>query len=113
MFEFSVYSKLESKKEEPESSPIKNHLKSPEKSKPETEVEEGEITSEEEPLDVRRKKERKQRKERKERKSDKRQRIVSLSEHSNTDAVSINGVKEVRLDIGHPQRSTCIHLNMS
>lgn len=44
---------------------------------------------------MRRQKERKQRKERKERKSDKRQRIVSLSEHSNTDAVSINGVKEV------------------
>ncbi|XP_049879061.1 histone-lysine N-methyltransferase SETD1 isoform X2 [Pectinophora gossypiella] len=74
-----------SKAEEPKSSPLKNHVKSPEKSKLDTEMEEGEITSEEEP--VRRKDARK--------KGDKRQRIVSVSEHSNTDAVSVNGVKEI------------------
>lgn len=59
----------------------------------EGDVEEGEISSEEEPLEVRRKKEKKQKK-----KTDKRRRVTSVSDHSFTEsAVSVNGVKEVRL----------------
>ncbi|XP_045454073.1 histone-lysine N-methyltransferase SETD1 [Melitaea cinxia] len=83
-------SKPEPKKEESRSSPSKNHLKSPKTNKAEAEVEEGEITSEEEPLEARRKKDRRQNK-----KQDKRQRISSVSDHSHTEsAVSVNGVKE-------------------
>ncbi|XP_013144812.1 PREDICTED: histone-lysine N-methyltransferase SETD1-like isoform X2 [Papilio polytes] len=80
--------KLDSKAEE--RSPIKNHLKSPEKSK-KADVEEGEITSDEEPLEVRRKKDKKQKK-----KEDKRKRVVSVSdEHSYTEsAIGLNGVKD-------------------
>ncbi|XP_013167765.1 PREDICTED: histone-lysine N-methyltransferase SETD1 isoform X1 [Papilio xuthus] len=81
--------KLDNKAEE-RSSPLKNHLKSPEKSK-KADVEEGEITSDEEPLEVRRKKEKKQKK-----KEDKRQRLVSVSdEHSYTESgIGLNGVKD-------------------
>ncbi|XP_068623377.1 histone-lysine N-methyltransferase SETD1 isoform X2 [Battus philenor] len=73
------------------SSPVNNHLKSPEKSKKSAEVEEGEISSEEEPLDTRRKKDKKQKK-----KDEKRQRVISVSdEHSYTEsAIGVNGVKE-------------------
>ncbi|KAL4718342.1 hypothetical protein ACJJTC_000035, partial [Scirpophaga incertulas] len=71
-------------------SPVKNHVKSPDKreSKP-TEVEEGEISTEDEPID--------QLKECRLKKTDKRQRIISTSDqdHSNNEgAVSVNGVKE-------------------
>ncbi|XP_050353651.1 histone-lysine N-methyltransferase SETD1 isoform X1 [Nymphalis io] len=84
-------SKTEPKEEESRSSPVKNHLKSPKKNKPEAEVEEGEISSEEEPLEARRKKERRPKK-----KQVERQRIPSVSDsHSYTEsAASVNGVKE-------------------
>lgn len=86
-----IFSKPEPKKEESRSSPAKNHLKSPKNNKAEAEVEEGEITSEEEPLEARRKKDRRQKK-----KQDKRQRVSSVSDHSQTEsATSVNGVKEV------------------
>ncbi|XP_045487005.1 histone-lysine N-methyltransferase SETD1 isoform X1 [Pieris rapae] len=81
----------ERKQESPDESrlsPLKNHRKSPEK-KP-AKLEEGEISSEEEPLEARRKKERKQRKTK--RKAEKRRPSVSDS-HTDT-AVSVNGVKE-------------------
>lgn len=89
---FYIHSKLDSKAEE--RSPIKNHLKSPEKSK-KADVEEGEITSDEEPLEVRRKKDKKQKK-----KEDKRKRVVSVSdEHSYTEsAIGLNGVKDVSIN---------------
>lgn len=60
-------------------------------------MEEGEITSEEEPQPARRKKEK-----RKTKKTEKRQRIASISDHSNTETtVSVNGVKEVSLVTSH------------
>lgn len=86
-----IFSKPEPKKEESRSSPANNHLKSPKNNKAEAEVEEGEITSEEEPLEARRKKDRRQKK-----KQDKRQRVSSVSDHSQTEsAPSVNGIKEV------------------
>lgn len=85
------FSLVDSKPEELNTS-VKNHLKSPEKTKKVEDVEEGEITSEEEPLDSRRKKDKKQKK-----KGDKRQRVISVSdEHSYTESANgLNGVKEV------------------
>ncbi|CAH2052091.1 unnamed protein product, partial [Iphiclides podalirius] len=82
---------LPDSKSEDVSNSIKNHLKSPEKSKKAEDVEEGEITSEEEPLDSRRKKDKRQKK-----KGEKRQRVISVSdEHSYTESANgVNGVKE-------------------
>ncbi|CAK1541621.1 unnamed protein product [Leptosia nina] len=68
------------KKEESRLSPIKNHVKSPDKTKPV--LEEGEVSSEEEPLEARRKKERKQRKTK--RKTDKRRRTSVSDSHTDT-----------------------------
>ncbi|XP_041972422.1 histone-lysine N-methyltransferase SETD1 isoform X2 [Aricia agestis] len=79
-------SKPETVSEEPRS-PVKNHLKSPEKRN--DNVEEGEISSEDEHKE-RRKKEKGQKK----RKNEKRQRVLSASDHSYTEAVGVNGVKE-------------------
>lgn len=77
---------------------MRNHLSSPDKNKVDTEVEEGEITSEDEAEKMRRKKEKLR--------SEKRQRIVSISDHSNTEtAVSVNGVKEVNYRSYHTFRS--------
>lgn len=71
--------------------PTTNHVSrlSPDKNK--QDLEDGEISSEEETLEARRKSERETR-----RKSDKRQRVLSSVSESNTEsAVSVNGVKEV------------------
>ncbi|XP_053617378.1 histone-lysine N-methyltransferase SETD1 isoform X2 [Plodia interpunctella] len=76
----------ESKSEESRTSPVKNHLKSPEKREKPEEVEEGEITSDEE--DTRRK-DRRSRK-----RSEKRKRIVSGSDSAADAPLSLNGVKE-------------------
>ncbi|XP_063541575.1 histone-lysine N-methyltransferase SETD1 [Cydia strobilella] len=90
-------------KSEDRSSPIKNHRKSPEKKQ---EIEDGEITSEEENLQARRKRERKERKgkkmEKREREREKGDRVervdrverLSVSDSNTESAVSVNGIKE-------------------
>ncbi|XP_047032818.1 histone-lysine N-methyltransferase SETD1 isoform X1 [Helicoverpa zea] len=86
-------SKPDTQPEEARSSPIKNHTKSPDrdKSKRETSLEDGELSDDEQPLRARRKRDKAE-------KADKRQRIVSFSDHSNTEtAVSVNGVKDAAL----------------
>ncbi|XP_028035252.1 histone-lysine N-methyltransferase SETD1 isoform X2 [Bombyx mandarina] len=77
----------DSKPDAPISSPIKNHIKSPEK-KPDTEIEDGEITSEDETLKSRRKKERRSKK------IEKRQRAISASDSNTETANGVNGVKD-------------------
>nr|XP_013189562.1 unnamed protein product [Amyelois transitella] len=72
----------ESKTEEPRTSPVKNHLKSPEKREKPEEVEEGEITSEEE--ESRRSRERRSRK-----RADTRQRVESAGSPP-----GVNGLKD-------------------
>ncbi|CAG4932829.1 unnamed protein product [Colias eurytheme] len=79
---------LEEKTEESRVSPVKNHLKSPDKRKPD--VEEGEISTDEEPLEARRKK----RKQKKKRGEVKRERAVSVSDSHTDTAASVNGIKE-------------------
>ncbi|XP_052738940.1 histone-lysine N-methyltransferase SETD1 isoform X2 [Bicyclus anynana] len=80
------------KEEESRRSPIKNHLKSPEKSKPD-DVEEGEITSDEETSQEKKKEN--------EKPDDKRERLPSLSDTES--APSVNGIKEALSDSSSPQ----------
>lgn len=84
---------MEPKSDDLRSSPVKNHLKSPDKSKPDTELEEGEISSEEESLESRKKKEKKKKREKREKR--KRVESVDQSDHSTMETVSVNGVKDV------------------
>ncbi|XP_069357216.1 histone-lysine N-methyltransferase SETD1 isoform X2 [Maniola hyperantus] len=81
----------EPKEEEPRSSPVRNHLKSPEKSKPH-EIEEGEITSEGEHEE--------RRKDETEQPKDKKERLPSLSDTES--APSVNGIKEALSDSSSP-----------
>lgn len=88
-----INSTPEAKFEASSASPVnntKNHLKSPAKSKHDS-LEEGEISSEEESLQVRRKKDKKKKK------GEARNRVVSLSDNSAAEGASVNGVKDVSL----------------